>query len=109
MYAQKLSGGSFMEWVSMAEQLHASLPSPSPMPSVGWSGVKHTDTGLWSSGNVFCGVTNHASLFGSQMGESGFGGCRENVTCLTALCHLWREGGRYNGMGLFFRVWTRPF
>ena len=59
-----------MEWVSMAEQLHASLASPSPMPSVGWSGVKHIDTGLWSSGRVFCGVTTHASLFGSQMGES---------------------------------------
>ena len=44
--------------------------------------------GLWSSRNMFCGVTNHASLFGSQMGESGFGGCRENVTCLTALCQL---------------------
>ena len=67
-----------MEWVSMAEQLHASLPSPSPKPSVGWSGVKHTDTGLWSSGNVFCGVMNHPSLFGSQMGEAGFGGRREN-------------------------------
>ena len=38
----------------------------SPMPSVGWSGVKHTDTGRWSSGNVFCGVTNHVSLFDSQ-------------------------------------------
>ena len=44
-----------MEWISMAEQLHASLMPPSPMPSVGWSGVKHTDTGLWSSGNVCCG------------------------------------------------------
>ena len=80
-----------MEWVSMAEQLHGTLTSPSPMTSVGWSGgVKHTDTGLWSRGNVFCGVTNHASLFGSQKSgrQSGFGGCRENVTCLSALCQL---------------------
>lgn len=30
----------------MADQLHASLTSPSPMGSVGWSGVKHTAIGL---------------------------------------------------------------
>ncbi len=60
---------SFMEWVSMAEQLHASLTST--MQSVVYSGVKHIATGIWSSGNVLCGVTNHASLFGSLIGESG--------------------------------------
>lgn len=27
---------------------------------------------------MFCGVTNHASLFGSLMCEAGFGGCQEN-------------------------------
>ncbi|CAI9567373.1 unnamed protein product, partial [Staurois parvus] len=32
---------SFMEWVSMAKQLHPSLISPSAMQSVGCSGVKH--------------------------------------------------------------------
>ena len=37
-------------------------------------------TGLWSSGNVFCGVTNHASLSGSLMDQSGFGECQENVS-----------------------------
>ncbi|CAI9583606.1 unnamed protein product [Staurois parvus] len=37
---------SFMEWVSMAEQLHPSLTSPSAMQSVGCSGVKHAATGL---------------------------------------------------------------
>ncbi|CAI9555327.1 unnamed protein product [Staurois parvus] len=36
----------FMEWVSMAEQLHPSLTSPSAMQSVGYSGVKHATTGL---------------------------------------------------------------
>ncbi|CAI9601109.1 unnamed protein product [Staurois parvus] len=35
-----------MEWVSMAEQLHPSLPSPSAMQSVGCRGVKHAATGL---------------------------------------------------------------
>ncbi len=54
----------------MAEQLHASLTSPSAMPNVGWSGVKHAATGLWSSGNICRGETNHASLFGGLMGES---------------------------------------
>jgi len=32
-----------------------------------------------------------ASLFGGLMGESGFGGCQENVTCLTALFMVWRD------------------
>ncbi len=62
----------------MAKQLHASLTKPNTMSSVEWRGVKHYITGLWSSGNLFCGVTNHASLIGSLMGESGIGGCREN-------------------------------
>ncbi len=52
-----------MELFSMAKQLHASLTSPSTMPSVGWSGVKENDTVLWSSGNLFCEVMNHASMF----------------------------------------------
>jgi len=39
------------------------------MPSVGWSGVEHATTGLWSE------VTNHVSM----LGESRFGGCQENV------------------------------
>ncbi len=56
--------------VSMAEQLHASLTSPSVIPNVGWSGVKLAATGLWSSGNICCGETNYASLFGSLMGEA---------------------------------------
>ncbi|CAI9594124.1 unnamed protein product [Staurois parvus] len=37
---------SFMEWVSMVEQLHQSLTLPSAMQSVGCSGIKHTATGL---------------------------------------------------------------
>ena len=86
--AQKLCTGSFMAWVSMAEQLHASLTSPSTMLSIRWSGVKHAATGLWSSGDVFCGVTNYASLSVSLMDESGFGECQENFTCLTTLCQL---------------------
>ncbi|CAI9596246.1 unnamed protein product [Staurois parvus] len=37
---------SFMEWVSMAEQLHPSLTSSSAMQSVRCSGVNHAATGL---------------------------------------------------------------
>ena len=50
-----------MKWVSMAEQLHTSLKSPCAMPSISWSGVKLAAIGLWSSGNAFSGVMNHAS------------------------------------------------
>ena len=39
------------------------------MPSVGWSGVKLTTVGLWSSGNIFSGEMNHASPSGSPMDE----------------------------------------
>ena len=47
----QISGfGSFMKWVSMAEQPHTSLRLT--MPSVGWSSVKLTSFGLWSSGNL---------------------------------------------------------
>ena len=42
--------------------------------SVGWSGVKLAAIGLWSSGNVFSGVMNHASPSGSPMDKSWFGG-----------------------------------
>ncbi|CAI9547889.1 unnamed protein product [Staurois parvus] len=35
-----------MEWVSMSEQLHPSLTTPSAMQSVRYNGVKHTATGL---------------------------------------------------------------
>ena len=42
-----------MDWVSMAEQLHPSLTSPSAMQSIGFSGVKRVATGLWSSGDMW--------------------------------------------------------
>lgn len=50
---------SFMEWVSMAEQ--RILTSPSTMQSVGCCCVRPAATGLWSSGDIFSRVTNHAS------------------------------------------------
>ena len=68
-----------MKWVSMAEQAHTSLRSHCAMPRVGWSGVKLAAIGLWSSGNTFSGVMNRASLSGSPVDESGFGGCQENA------------------------------
>ncbi len=48
------------------EQLHASLTSPKPPPSIRWSGVQHANTGL--CGNLFCGAIGHR-----LMDESGFG------------------------------------
>jgi len=66
-----------MEWASMAEQLHPSLILLSAVQNIGCSGVKHAATGLKSSGDVFSGVTNHASLSGILMDESGFGICQE--------------------------------
>ena len=44
--AQQQCVESFMEWVSMAEQLHPSHTSPGAMQSVGCSGVNHAATGL---------------------------------------------------------------
>jgi hypothetical protein len=52
--------GSFITGFSMAEQLHTSLRSPCSMPSIGWRDVKLAAIGLWSSGNAFSGVMNHA-------------------------------------------------
>lgn len=52
-------------WVSIAEQLHPSITSPSATQSVGCSGVKYATTGLYSSGDVLFTVTNHTSLFGN--------------------------------------------
>ena len=69
------------ELYEMAEQPHTSLRSPCSMPSAGWSGVKPAAIGLWSSGNAFSGVMNHASPSGSLTDESGFGGCQKNTAC----------------------------
>lgn len=54
---------------------------------------------------MFCGLKNHASLFGSLMCKSGFGGCNENVTCLIALMPTVKFGlgemeGSFSGVGL---------
>lgn len=82
------TGGLFMESISMAKQLHTRLTSPSTMASIEWSDVKHAATEFCSSKNVFYGMTNHPSLFGSLTGKFRFGRCQDNVTCLTALCQL---------------------
>ena len=44
------------------------------------SGVKFVAIVLCSSGNAFSGLMNQASLSGSPMDESGFGGYQENAT-----------------------------
>ena len=44
-----------MEWVSMFKQLETRMRSLCAMPGVGWSGVKHATTGLWSRGNESSG------------------------------------------------------
>jgi hypothetical protein len=74
---QELFVGSFLKWVSMAEQPHTSLISPCIMPSVSWSVVKVTTIGLWSTGNTFFGVLNHTSPSGSPTDESEFGVCQK--------------------------------
>ena len=69
-----------MKVFSMSEQLHTRLKSPCAMPSDGWGGVKLLAIGLWSSGNMFSGMMNHASPSGSPTDKPGFGGCQENAT-----------------------------
>ena len=61
--------------------------SPCATTSVGWSGVMLTTIGLWSSGNMFSGMMNHASPSGSPTAESGFGEC-QNATYPNAMCQL---------------------
>jgi hypothetical protein len=73
-----------MKWVSMAEQLNTSLRSPCKMPSVGWSGIKLSAIGLWSSVNAFSGVMNPASASGRPTDIYGFGGCQQS-------CHIARS------------------
>jgi hypothetical protein len=73
-----------MKGVSMAEQRLTSLRSPCAMPIIGWSGVKLAAVGLWSSGNAFSGVMNHASPSDSLMDKSWFGVSQENATCPNA-------------------------
>jgi hypothetical protein len=60
--------GGFKKWVFMAKQPQTSLRSPRTMPSVCWSGVKLAAFGLWSSGNKFSGVMNHASVRRTNLG-----------------------------------------
>lgn len=73
--------------VSTAERLQPILTSASVSHCIRCSGVKHTTTGLQSSGDVFSRVP-HSPLSGNLMAESGFGGCQENRTCLTGLCQV---------------------
>ncbi len=91
--AQKLCGGSFTEWVSIDEQWRVSLRSP--MAGVGWCSVKHTTTGLWSSGKLFCGVTNHTSLLGPVLPVKGNlnASAYQEMLDNTLLPMLWEQFG----------------
>ncbi len=93
-----------MEWISMAEQLHASLTS-STMPGVGWSGIKHT---LLDSGAVEMYWVNWqiTLLFGCLMGDLVDSRRTLPAWLHCAKCKVW--WWRDNGMGLFFRGWARP-
>lgn len=70
------------------EQRAESFCIMSTMQNAGCSGIKHAGTGLWSSGDMFSGVTNHASSSDNPMDETGFGGFQENGTRLTASCQV---------------------
>lgn len=53
---------------------------PASMPSVSWSGVKHSAILLWYSRNVFSKVMNRVSLSGSLMDKFGFCGWPKKAT-----------------------------
>ncbi len=91
------------------EQLHASLTSPSTMPCAGWSCVKHAITGLWSSGKVFCGETNHAWLFSVWWVSLGLKDARRTLPTWLhcANCKLWWK--KSNGIGCFLAVGLGPY
>ncbi|KAL7860429.1 hypothetical protein AOLI_G00167780 [Acnodon oligacanthus] len=71
-----------MEWVSMAEELHRRLTSPSAMQSIECCGVKRHHWTLEQWRHFFW--SDESRFSGNPMDESGFGGCQENSTYLTA-------------------------
>ncbi len=81
---------------------HSKRPKfPDLQPSVWRSGyARLAATEQWKP---VCGLTNHASLFVSLMGETRFGGCQKNITCPTVLCQ-WRD----NGIRDVFMGWVSP-
>ena len=106
--ALELFGTIFMKWVSMAEQLHTSLRSPCALPSIGLSGLKLAAIGLWSSGNVFSGVINHASHLAVRQTNQGLADARKILPSPmhSTSCEVWCR--RNSGLELFFMVRTRP-
>lgn len=76
----------------------------------GWDSwtVRHTTSGLYSSGGMFSGEMNPGIL--SPVNESGFLCCQETGVCLTALCQVLsfgRGGLRSKAIfqGLLFAHW----
>jgi hypothetical protein len=65
---QELFVGSFVKWVSMAEQPHRSLRSPCSMPSVGWSGAKLAAIGLEQGNHVLWSDESHFTIWQSDGG-----------------------------------------
>ena len=71
------ASGSDVSTITVRRELHemgfhgqAATHNPEiAMPSVSWRGVKLTDIGLWSSGNMFSRVMNHTSPSGSPDGR----------------------------------------
>ena len=62
------ASGSNVSTINVRRELHemcfmklTRLRSPCAMPSLGWSGVKLAAIELWSTGNTFSGVKNHAT------------------------------------------------
>ena len=90
-----------MKCVSMAEQPHTSLRSPCTLPSVGWSGVKLATIGLWSSGNVFSGVMNHASPVAIRQTNLGLADARRTLPApMHNNCKVWWRRNNCSCFGL---------
>ncbi|KAI4879435.1 hypothetical protein NFI96_004439 [Prochilodus magdalenae] len=96
---------SFMEWVSMAEQLHPSLTSPRAVQSVERSGVKLRP---WTLEQWRSRVVIHTSPSGSLMDKSRFGGIRRTkrtmavLDAVTVVCTVSvdaiQDGDTYNAL-----------
>lgn len=73
---------------SRVHQPHITEPCCMPSRQMEWRKARrHWSVEQWK--RVLWSDESRFSVLAGRLGESRFGWCQENVTCLTALCQLW--------------------